>query len=130
VQNVSSKAQTRLSSLTTLFAQYPVAVAILFVAAMTFNLTDLVSSSIAISRGLVESNATVVALANYSGLSVVGALAMTKLLFILGGCPLAAIGLWSRDRRAKLIPLVLLSVFCMLFLVATLNNVFLIRSLA
>jgi hypothetical protein len=109
--------------------QYNVAMLVLFASCTVFSVTDFLTSSIAVYSGLSEANFVLTTTASLLGLSLPAAFAITKIQIIMGTALVGAIGIRSRDNRVRMIAMGVVSTFCILFLYATLNNVYWISTL-
>jgi hypothetical protein len=89
-----------------------------------FNITDIVTTSIALRLGLTEGNGFVLVLANYLGLSIVGTLAFVKIIFIFGTSTIAIIGMLSKNPRTRNNVLILMACAAMALLIVSANNIF------
>jgi hypothetical protein len=102
---------------------------VLFASSTVFSITDFLTSSIAVARGLSEANFVLTTTANLLGLSLPAAFAITKIQIIMGTALVGFIGIHSRNHRVRMIAMGVVSIFCILFLYATVNNVYWISTL-
>jgi hypothetical protein len=89
-----------------------------------FSVLDLFLTSVALRIGLVESNYLLIAISNFLGLSIFGALGATKVFFVLGSGAVAFLGIRAQDSQTKSRALVLLSALALLLFAVSMNNLY------
>src|SRR5215471_16407238 len=103
---------------------YPSIASMLGSLAVCFSVIDLLTTAIALDRGLRESNLILVAISNLTGTSLVGALAALKLIFLAGLAVAFYIGLRTNARAIRVRALLVLLFLASLLLVVSVNNIY------
>ena len=100
--------------------------AFLFLFSMSFilSLADLLSTSYALSIGLAEANGVVVAIGQFTGWGILGALTAVKVLFLAGAGFACMLGAYTKVPRLRKEAFVLLLALVCLLLAVTLNNLY------
>ena len=108
----------------TLLRKREVLVASLFGLTVVLNLTDLITTSLALSVGLTEGNLFLTGLASLTSLNLLDSLIILKVVFI-STCGFAALlGIGAQDPRTRQVATVALAVYTLLLLVVLVNNVY------
>lgn len=102
--------------------------AALFSLCVLLSVTDLWSTAVSLRMGLSEGNYLLIAMANHLGLSIIGALGLTKVLFVLGSLWATLYGVRTRDPGMRRRALFTLSFLVVLLLLVSLNNIYWISS--
>jgi len=106
---------------------YDLAVMALFSCTVVLSVTDLLTTSIALSSGLQEGNVMLLGFASLFKLNFFQAIAATKLAFISGTALLAFLGIRSNIPLTRKIVFSSLAVFVVLLLFVSLNNLLMIN---
>jgi hypothetical protein len=99
----------------------------LFVCTVVLSVTDLVTTSIALSSGLREGNVMLLAVESLLKMSFFQTIATTKLAFISGTAFLALIGMKSNVLTTRKIVFSSLAVFVVILLFVSVNNLLMIN---
>lgn len=90
-----------------------------------FNVTDLLTTSVALARnGLYEGNSLLVLIARSLGMNLISTIALTKVVFIAGAIFVSVLGIRSEDRRTRRMIFAVVGTFAMIFIFASLNNIY------
>ena len=97
-----------------------------FLAFLTvFSVTDLLTTSVALARnGLYEGNSLIVLIANSFNMNLISTIALTKVVFVSGAVLVSILGIRSEDKKTKKIIFAAVGAFAMVFIFASLNNVY------
>ncbi len=101
---------------------YEVAISILLGYFVFFNVMDLLSTALALGRGLAESNGALVGLAQFLGVNIVVAMGLTKIGFISGACLLGIFGLKSKNGWVRNLAFWSILAFVVLFSLVSYSN--------
>ena len=104
------------------FGRYAVAISFLLGFFVFFNIIDILSTSVALSRGLSEGNGLLVAAATISGLNLVAVMALLKVIFIGGTIGLGILGIRSTNMRIKNMAYYVILSFVFVFIYVSVNN--------
>jgi len=96
----------------------------LFLLTSIFSAVDLVSTSVALSLGLAEANSIMIALANATGLGLIGALGITKVVFLIGSGFAAVLGIRTTNRALRTRALIVLSFLVVMLFAVAINNLY------
>jgi len=91
-------------------------------ASVIFSTTDLLTTMAAINLGLSEGNYMLIAFSKSLGLGLLPALELTKVLFLVGCFAVSMIGIRMRGSRTGLLAIALLTIFVLLQLGVSVNN--------
>jgi hypothetical protein len=94
--------------------------------AIIFSLSDILTSAIALGRGLQEGNVLLLALSSLTGIGLIDALGITKFFFLLGLGVVFVIGLRTKDSGVRFRALMVLLALAVLLLAVSINNLYLI----
>lgn len=89
-----------------------------------FNVSDLVTSSVALGNGLLEGNSLVLGLAGATGLETIGALVLMKVVFLAFVASVFLLGVKVRSRQVKILAFESLLASTMVFFVVSMNNLY------
>lgn len=101
---------------------YEIEISIILGYFVFFNITDLLSTSVALGRGLVESNVALVSLAHFLGVSIVVAMGLTKIGFIWGACFLGILGVRTKNKWIRSLAFWSIVIFVVLFSLISCSN--------
>jgi hypothetical protein len=90
------------------------------------NMTDLLSTSVALSVGLSEGNAALVSFSQDLGTSVVVAALLSKLVFIASAGLVCVLGIKTPNRKVRTRIAVLLVILVAMLAIVSVNNFYLI----
>jgi hypothetical protein len=96
----------------------------LFLLTVLFSAVDLVSTSVALSRGLAEANSIMIALASMTGLGLVGALGITKLVFLSGSAFVAVLGIRTSNSGLRTRALIVSGFLVVMLFGVAMNNLY------
>ncbi len=91
-----------------------------------FNLTDLLSTSIALRIGLEEANLMLLGVASALGVNVIVIMAALKAVFIFAMIVFGLIGIRSKNEKVRNMVFYFILGFILLFIYVSLNNIALI----
>jgi hypothetical protein len=100
----------------------------LFGLTVFFSAIDLVSTWVALGQGFSEANSIMIAIGNFTGLGLIGALGLTKVLFIIGSGFVAALGIRTSNRTLRTRALIVLSFLAVMLIAVSVNNLYWITS--
>ena len=100
----------------------------LFGLTVFFSAIDLVSTWVALGQGFSEANSIMIAIGNFTGLGIIGALGLTKVLFIVGSGFVAALGIQTSNRTLRTRALIVLSFLAVMLFAVSVNNLYWITS--
>jgi hypothetical protein len=103
---------------------YLFAVATLLTLTVVFNLTDLLTTAIALRLGFVEGNSLIVSLSHTLDIGVIGTLGLSKMVFIIVTGVIAIIGVRSKSPRVRNNVVILLACATLILLVVSANNIY------
>ena len=103
--------------------QYRFVLSLVMLVNIILNLTDFATSFVALQAGLAEGNTLVLGVSAVSGLNVLEALAVMKILFIAAAATVAFIGVRSTSKSTKNLMLGFLLTSTLIFLVVSLSNI-------
>jgi hypothetical protein len=89
---------------------------------------DLVSTAFALSQGFAEANSIMIAIGNFTGLGLIGALGLTKLVFLAGSGFVATLGIRTGNRTLRTRALIVLSFLAVMLFAVSMNNLYWITS--
>ena len=105
---------------------YVVLVGALFSTIAALNVLDLWTSSVALSRGMLEGNGLVLALAGQLGVKTIEGLLVTKAVGILGGLTAALIGIRMHNLQIRREVVLVMAFLAAILFAVSLNNLYLI----
>ncbi len=94
----------------------------LFSSVVLLSATDLLTTWIALGKGLVEGNVMLLSLASLVGLRFMEVIALTKLSFISGAALVSLVGIRSGVPKMKKVTFGFMAAFAIVLLLVTLNN--------
>lgn len=100
-----------------------VAIKVLLLFNLTFNLTDLTTSFVALRAGLAEGNPLILGISAAIGLNILGSLALMKILFLVVASTAALTGTRSTDRGTRNLMMGFLLTTALIFLIVSLSNI-------
>ena len=100
----------------------------LFGLTVFFSAVDLVSTAFALSQGFAEANSIMIAIGNFTGLGLLGALGITKLVFLAGSGFVATLGIRTGNRTLRTRALIVLSFLAVMLFAVSMNNLYWITS--
>jgi uncharacterized membrane protein YidH (DUF202 family) len=104
--------------------RYTLGLSALLLASIAFTTTDFMTSFLALNRGFVEGNSLLTGVSAAYSLSTIGALLVTKTIFIAGISALAVVGAKSNERTTKKLMLASLTIFVAVFACVSANNLY------
>lgn len=116
----------RLGRVSAILGPYEIAISILLGYFVFFNVMDLLSTSIALGRGLVESNAALVDLSYLLRVNVVVAMGLTKIGFISGACFMSILGVRTKSKSIKTLAFWSIVAFVFIFVLISFSNLLVI----
>lgn len=93
---------------------------------IVLNLTDLLTTTIALGKGLEEGNVMLLSLTSFLRLRFIDVIALTKIGFIMGALVLCYVGFSSSALKIRKMMLRAMAAFTLVLLVVSLNNFILI----
>lgn len=90
---------------------------------------DLLSTSLALRVGFAEANSVVVLIGNLTGLGVIGALSLTKGIFLAGVVAVTSIGMHTSNKIVRKRVLITLAVMVVMLCVVSANNLYWLSTL-
>jgi hypothetical protein len=106
--------------------RYKAIVLSLFGLLVALNLTDLLSTSIALGIGLSEGNGAILSIADYLGTSIVVAVGLSKAVFISAAGLVSFLGIRTASTTVRTRVVILLVVLTAMLGVVSVNNFYLI----
>jgi hypothetical protein len=100
----------------------------LFGLTVFFSAVDLVSTAFALSQGFAEANSLMIAVGNFTGLGLLGALGLTKLVFLAGSGFVATLGIRTSNRSLRTRALIVLGFLAVMLFAVSMNNLYWITS--
>jgi len=98
----------------------------MFLAIASLNVLDLWTSGIALSKGFLEGNGLVLALANILGLRTIDGLLLTKSAGIVGGLVATLMGIRIQNRQVRKTAIIVMAFLVMFLLAVSINNLYVI----
>jgi hypothetical protein len=121
-----SSGTSSLARLVGFLGRYEVTIAFLVGYLALFNVMDMLSTALALRIGLEEGNVLLLGITSALGTSLIVVIGLMKILFISGGAGLAYIGISTGNRQMKNLILGSIIFFVFVFLLVSINNLYLI----
>jgi len=96
----------------------------LFLLTAIFSEIDLFSTSVALRLGLSEANTIMIALGNATGLGILGALGITKIIFLAGAGFAALLGIRTSNTSLRTRALIILAFLTIMLFAVSMNNLY------
>jgi hypothetical protein len=106
--------------------RYEVTIMVLLGYLVFFNVMDMLSTALALRIGLEEGNVLLLNISSFLRTNLLVVIGLIKILFIFGGAGLVFMGIKTNNRRMKNLILGSILAFVLVFLLVSVNNVYLI----